>query len=150
MRTQDNAHIGMNPTTHRTDTGSMTVELVVLTPVLFLLALMMLVFGRVSAAQQQVTESARAGAQAAAVQPTKAAAQYAAVLSAVYGYTDRAHLCPDAQISTNVGNFVAGGSVSVTVVCHVALSDLSIPGVPGTTTVQATASAPIDPYRSVG
>ena len=50
-------------------------ELVVLTPVLFLLALMILVFGRVSEARQQVVEAARAGAEAAAVLPDAQSAE---------------------------------------------------------------------------
>jgi hypothetical protein len=39
--------------------------------------------------------------------------------------------------------------VEVTVKCQVDLSDIVFPGLPGTMTVQSTAAAPIDPYRSV-
>ena len=44
----------------RSDAGSLTVELVVLTPVLLVLVVGSLVFGRVSEARQQVVEAARA------------------------------------------------------------------------------------------
>jgi hypothetical protein len=37
----------------------------------------------------------------------------------------------------------------VTVACQVALSDLAIPGMPGETSVSASATAPIDPFREV-
>jgi Flp pilus assembly protein TadG len=125
------------------------VELVVLTPVLFVLVLMLVVFGRVSEARQQVVEAARAGAEAAAVLPTRESAQSGGPAAAVVGIFGQSHTCAHAQIITDVSHFHPGGSVRVTVVCQVALSDLSVPGVPGTTTVEATATAPIDPYRSV-
>jgi Flp pilus assembly protein TadG len=133
----------------RADAGSVAVELVVLTPALFLLALMMIVFGRVSEAHQQVVEAARAGAEAAAVLPDARSAQGGAADLAVADLFDRTHTCSEESISVNVSNFAPGGSVTVAVSCSVNLSDLSVPGVPGTTTVRASATAPIDPYRSV-
>ncbi len=130
--------------------GSLTVELVALTPVVFLFALMVLVFGRVADAHQQVAEAARAGAQTAAVQPTAAEAAQVSASTATLGLLDRAHLCAATQVSTDTSHFVPGGVVAVTVVCQVRLSDLVVPGIPGTTTVRATSTAPIDPYRAVG
>jgi Flp pilus assembly protein TadG len=134
----------------RADDGSLTVELVVLTPVVFLFALMVLVFGRVADAHQQVAEAARAGAQAAAVAPSAGQAGGLAESDADAGLIDRNDLCTSAQVTTDTQAFVPGGSVRVTVVCRVNLSDLSVPGIPGSTSVQATAVAPIDPYRAVG
>jgi Flp pilus assembly protein TadG len=133
----------------RDQDGSIIVEMVVITPVLFVLVLILVVFGRVSEAHQQVVEAARAGAEAAAVLPTSGSAQAGGPEAAAIGVFGQAHTCAHAQITTDVSNFRPGGSVSVTVVCQVDLSDLSVPGVPGSTTVQATAVAPIDPYRSV-
>jgi Flp pilus assembly protein TadG len=133
----------------RDQDGSLTVELVVLTPVLFILALTILVFGRVSEARQQVVEASRAGAQAAAVLPNAGSAERGAAATAVVGVFDRAHTCAHSQIETDVSHFYPGGYVTVTVVCQVDLSDLSVPGIPGSTTVRASATAPIDPYRSV-
>jgi Flp pilus assembly protein TadG len=123
--------------------------MVVITPVLFVLVLILVVFGQVSEAHQQVVEAARAGAEAAAVLPTQESAQSGGPETAAIGVFGQTHTCDDVRITTDVSNFKPGGTVSVTVVCQVDLSDLSIPGVPGTTTVQATAVAPIDPYRSV-
>jgi Flp pilus assembly protein TadG len=131
------------------DDGSLTVELVVLTPVLFLLALTMVVFGRVTEARQQVVESSRAAAQIAAVLPNAAAAESAAAGAVSTGDLDRGHYCPTPEVTTDVTHFFAGGYVTVTVVCRVNLSDLSVPGMPGSTTVRASSTAPIDPYRSV-
>ncbi len=39
--------------------------------------------------------------------------------------------------------------MTVRVTCQVLLSDLGFPGVPGSITVEASATAPLDPYRAV-
>jgi Flp pilus assembly protein TadG len=125
------------------------VELVVLTPVLFALALCGLVFGRVTEAQQMVTESARAGAQAAAVMASPAQAQFAGAANAVISGYGRSRTCASAAVVTNVAAFRPGGWVTVTVTCTVDLSDLSLPGIPGSTKITESSTAPVDPYRSV-
>jgi Flp pilus assembly protein TadG len=131
------------------DSGSLVVELVVLTPVVFIIALCTLVFGRVSNARQLVTESARAGAQAASLMPNAESAQSAAADSAEVGTGSQAHTCVRAQVVTDVSHYYPGGYVRVTVTCAVAFSDLSVPGVPGSTNISESSTAPVDPYRSV-
>ncbi len=133
----------------RDERGSLTVELVVITPVLFAIALTVIVFGRVSEAHQQVIEASRAAAEAAAVEPTAASAQSGAADIAAVGGFSSSHTCVHAVVSTNVGHFYPGGYVSVTVTCQVSLSDLGLPGMPGTTTISSSSIAPIDPYRSI-
>ncbi|MGA3148407.1 MAG: TadE/TadG family type IV pilus assembly protein [Acidimicrobiales bacterium] len=125
------------------------VELAVMAPVLFALVISILVFGRVSEVRQEVVEASRAGAQAAAVLPDPGSAQQGAADSAVVGLFNESHICSDPHISTDVSHFYPGGYVTVSVACQVSLSDLSTPGVPGSTTVRASTTAPIDPYRSV-
>jgi Flp pilus assembly protein TadG len=132
------------------DEGSLTVELVVLTPVLFLMALTVLIFGRVSESHQQVVNAATAGAEAAAILPDPTSAQAGASIDAAVAVAGQAHTCLRSQVSTDVSHFYPGGFVSVTVQCQVALADISVPGVPGSMVVRASATAPIDPYRSVG
>jgi Flp pilus assembly protein TadG len=129
--------------------GSLLVELVILTPVLVGLALLALVFGRVTEARQLVTESSRAAAQAAAVMPTAQSAQFAAADNAVIGGYAKSRTCARAWVVTDVSNFHPGGAVTVTVTCNVDLSDLSLPGIPGSTQISVTTSAPVDPYRAV-
>jgi Flp pilus assembly protein TadG len=132
------------------DRGSLTVELVILTPVLLLVVLVVVAFGRVAEADQQVVEAARAGAQVASVQPNGSAAQTDAEREAAVETADPSRTCAVRTVVTDVSHFVPSGYVTVTVACRVPLADLSLPGVPGSTTVQASSTAPIDPYRSVG
>ena len=129
--------------------GSLLVELTVLTPLLFALALCILAFGRVSEARQEVVEASRAGAQAAVVLPNRDSAVQGAAASAVVSLFSEAGVCGHPQVSTDVSHFYPGGYVTVSVTCQVPLSDLSAPGVPGSTTIRGSATAPIDPYRSV-
>ena len=130
--------------------GSLTVELVVLTPVLLLVLLVVVAFGRVAEVRQQVVEAARAGAEAASVQPDAPGAQIQAEIDASVGTTGPIGTCGDRSVITDISHFHPGGYVRVTVACRVPLADLAVPGMPGATTVQASSKAPIDPYRSVG
>jgi Flp pilus assembly protein TadG len=122
---------------------------VVLTPVIVVFALATMAFGRFTQAHQQVVEAAQAGAQAAAVGSNAAAAQRDAQTAASTEILGSAHTCANPQVSANVSHFTPGGYVVVQVTCHVQLSDLLVPGLPGSTTVQASSTAPLDPYRSI-
>lgn len=132
------------------DDGSLTVELVVITPVLFLLALVLVAFGRVAEARQQVTEASRAAAQVAAVLPDAESAQQGAASEAQLALGGSSPACTHVQVITNVSQYHPGGSVEVTVACQVPLADVAVAGLPGSTVVRSSSSAPIDPYRSVG
>jgi len=132
------------------DRGSLTVELVLLSPILVVVALTLVVFGRLSEARQQVVEASRAGAEAAATASTAVAGRSASATSAVANLVGRTHTCAHVEVSTDTSHFAAGGYVTVHVACDVVLSDLAVPGVPGSTVVSASATAPIDPYRTVG
>ena len=134
----------------RDDRGSLTVELVVLTPVLLVVAMVTLAFGRISEGRQQVVEAARAGAEAAAILPSAGTAQWVGAMNAVINLLGRSHTCAQVMVSVDTGQFSAGGSVTVHVLCEVLLSDLAFPGLPGATTVGASATAPLDRYRSIG
>ena len=134
----------------RTEDGSLTVELAVLTPVILVIVLASLVLGRVVEARQQVVEAARAGAEAAAVLPSVSSAQWVGSTDAEVDLVDRTHTCARADVSVDTSHFTAGGYVTAHVSCLVLLSDVGFPGLPGSTVVSASATSPIDPYRSLG
>lgn len=140
----------MRPIRSRDDRGSLTVELVVLTPVVLVVLLASLAFGRIVEARQQVVEAARAGAEAAAVLPTMGTAQWVGSINAAINLIGRTHTCVHPSISVDTSHFAPGGFVTAHVSCLVLLSDIGFPGIPGSTTVAASATAPLDPYRSVG
>jgi Flp pilus assembly protein TadG len=133
----------------REESGSLTAELVLLTPIIVVFALLAVGLGRYELAREAVVGSARAAAEAAAVAASASQAQAAASTSASPGVSDLGNGCTSLQVNTNTSQFSPGGSVSVTVTCHISFADIFVPGVPGSTTVTAVESAPIDPYRSV-
>ena len=132
------------------DHGSLIVELVILLPVFVVFTLVVIGCGRVVQARQQAVEAARAGAEAAAIMQTQASASRAASASAVIGPYGSIHSCTDESVRTGTAHFAPGGEVTVTVTCVVDLSDVFIPGMPGSISVTAAQSAPLDPYRSIG
>ena len=134
----------------RDDHGSLIVELVILIPVFMVFTLVIIGCGRMVQARQQAVEAARAGAEAAAIMQTQASASRAASASAVLGPYGSIHSCTDESVRTGTAHFAPGGEVTVTVTCVVDLSDVFIPGMPGSISVTAAQSAPLDPYRSIG
>jgi Flp pilus assembly protein TadG len=136
-------------TTHDGQKGSMVVELVVLVPVIVLFAFMAIGLGRYESARQEVADAARAGAQAASIVASESDAPAAAESAALDDIQNQPFMCADPSVSTDDSSFGLGGMVRVTVTCHVQLSDVAIPGVPGEVAISVIQAAPIDRYRSV-
>lgn len=149
MVTRGHSHEG-GRLRQRDDFGSLIVELVILVPVFVVFTLVVVGCGRMVQARQQAVEAARAGAEAAAIMQTPAAARWAATAAAVVGPYGSIHSCTRGTVHTDTSEFAPGGKVVVTFSCVVDLSDVFIPGLPGSISVTATQSAPVDPYRSIG
>jgi Flp pilus assembly protein TadG len=129
--------------------GSMTVELVMLVPVLTLFALIAIGLGRYELAREQLIDAARAAAEAASVASSPVQAQSAAISTATLGVEGLGPSCKGLVVAAETNDFKAGGSVVISVRCQVRYSDLLVPGLPGSTVLYVTQTAPIDPYRSV-
>ena len=130
--------------------GTALAELVIIAPVLLLVALLMIFFGRIESAQGDVEAAARAGVEAAVVQSSPALAQSSASAAVTATLSSEHMACPSPEVSTNVTNFYSGGSVSVVVTCVARLSDVAAPGIPGSRTLSASSTAPMDPYTTSG
>lgn len=128
--------------------GSATVELVVLVPVVIVFVCFVAALGRYEVVRAQVTGAARAGAEAAAEALTAREASAAALQAAPVAVEAAGTACRDLTVSTGTATFEPGGSVTVTVRCMVPLSDLAVPGLPGSATTTSTVRAPIDTYRN--
>lgn len=129
--------------------GSLTAELVVLTPVIILLALFIVALGRVEVIRAQVAGAARAAAEAAATAadaPMAVAAARSAAPAALAG--DRVG-CTRLHVRADTTAFAPGGRVTVDLRCWVELADLAVPGLPGSVLLSSVVTAPVDPYRQV-
>jgi Flp pilus assembly protein TadG len=134
----------------RGEEGQAIAELVIVAPVLLLIVVLMVALGRIDSAQGDVESAARAGVQAAVVQTDAADAQTQAASAVTSTLAGAGLTCPSPQITTDTSDFVAGGSVSVSVTCVTSLADVSVPGMPGSKTLSATSVAHIDQFRTVG
>ena len=123
--------------------GSMSVEMIVLVPVLLLIVMIAVAGGRLVSAEGMVQAAARDAARAASIERSAGDADAAARRSLAAADT------ANAQCSggVDVGGFGRGGTVTATVSCRVELSDLGLVFLPGATTVTARSTAPVDTWR---
>jgi Flp pilus assembly protein TadG len=125
---------------------------VILAPLLFALLGLVIAAGRISIAQSSVNAAARDAARQASISFTAAAAKAAGQASALTA------LCLDGLdckpvVLINVSQFVTTepgepAAVTATVKCAISLSDLGLPGLPGSTLLQSHFTSPLDVYRS--
>ena len=123
--------------------GTMSVEMIVLVPVLLLIVMIAVAGGRLVSAEGMVGAASRDAARAASMERSVGAARLAANESLAAADTADA----DCAATVNSADFGRGGTVSVTVSCRVDLADLGLVFLPGSTTVSAQSTAPVDTWR---
>ena len=133
----------------RDERGAVATELVLLTPLLILMLLFVVALGRLAGARINVDGAAAQAARAASIATTPGGATAAAQQAAAAALGSDHVNCATLQIATDTARFAPGGSVTVTVTCAVALSDLSGLRLPVTESISSTAASVIDTYRSV-
>ena len=131
--------------------GNAPMELLILAPVVLLLVSLVIAAGRTALAQNSVNAAARDAARQASIARSSWQARAAARSAAIADLAGQGLRCAPASVSVRLAGFAvpAGqpASVSATVTCRVRLADLLIPGTPGGSTLSATFSSPLDPYR---
>lgn len=130
--------------TARPDGGSMAVEMVLLAPVLIAFLLLVVALGRYVAVRGEVEAATRDAARAASLERSPGTAGLVADRTAEASLTGR-H-CTRVLLT---GGFVAGGTVTAHLNCRVSFDQLGLLGLPGSVSVGATSSAPLDLYRRV-
>jgi hypothetical protein len=131
--------------------GNAALELVVLAPVILFLLGFVIAAGRTSIAQGAVDAAARDAARQASISLTPAAAQAAAQASARAALSRDGLDCnPQVTVEMkgfNPANVGQPGSVIAIVKCRVPLSDLVVPGIPGSRLLRFQFTSPLDPFR---
>lgn len=141
----------MNPHRAVNERGSAAIEAAVGVPA-FLLLIGLLIYGGRTVLTHQALESAAAdAARAASLARTPAQAQTNAVQAAQVSVANQHLPCHGTTVTldTTALSKEAGqsGSVTARVSCTLSLSDLSVPGIPGSRVLSATESSPVDVYR---
>ncbi len=127
-----------------TDRGSVSTELVLLAPLLVLLLLVAVAFGRLASARLRVDDAAHQAARAASLARTAGEAERKAHEAAGAALAASGASCARFEVTANVGPLEPGGVVRVTVACT---ADLGISGLAPHMTVRRTAVSVIDTYR---
>ncbi|MFF7995116.1 TadE/TadG family type IV pilus assembly protein [Kitasatospora xanthocidica] len=134
----------------RRDEGSASIEAAILFPVLLLFLLIAITAGRIVLAGQAVDAAAEDAARDASLARTSNQAAGAAEAAARSTLAQQGLHCTSGGLSVHVrvelGRLGVGGTVTTTVVCNVALSDLAFPGAPGSHTVTSSFTSTIDRY----
>lgn len=129
----------------------MSVELALLAPALLLLLSFAALAGRTQIADNAVAEAARAAAREASLARDAAAATTLATAQAQRTLDEQDLRCQRTTIEIDTTGFQAPpgqpGDVTVTIACVVGMADLLAPGLPGSMTVDAAFTSPVDAYR---
>jgi Flp pilus assembly protein TadG len=125
----------------------MTVELVLFFPVLVLFVMMLIALARVAYGRELVGAASAAASRSASLAPSSAQAETQARQSATTTLEQGGSSCTRVVTRADVTAFRPGGLVSVTVQCTARLSDLAIPGLPGSVTISSTSRTPLETYR---
>lgn len=134
----------------RAERGSAATELTLLAPVLVMLMVLVgVVAHRVVDARLRLDSTAHQAARAASIERSAAGADRAAGDLAGAALGSAGPSCAEFSVATDTSDFRAGGTVSVTVSCSVDLAGGLLLGVPGRVDVTATATEPVDAFRSV-
>ena len=135
----------------RDESGSVAAEVAIAVPVLVALVVFagVLVYRGVDA-RLRLNDVAHEAARAASLTRTPAAAQAAAQQTATASLSAAGVGCTDPSVAADTSDFLPGGIVTVIVSCRLDLSDAAaLLAVGGKRTLTATASSPLDVYRSV-
>ena len=135
----------------RDEQGSAAIEAAIGIPAFGLFVTMIIMGGRVELAKQSVDSAAHDAARGASIQRSQSEATAAGKSAAASSLHSQNLDCTSTDITVNAAAFNAPlgttAQVTATVSCHVDLSDLTLPGVPGQRVITATARSPVDAYR---
>ena len=120
-------------------------------PAVLLLLALVIGFARVTSATQDVSAAAYTAARAASMARTPAAAQAAATRTATAELATKGIGCATINAIVDTHGFATRigdpASVTLNLTCAVPLSDISVPGLPGTKTITARAVSSLDTFR---
>lgn len=134
----------------RGDAGSIAVELTFIMPLLLLLLALLYGYGRVAQVngtlEAGTRDASRAASQARSADQARTVAEQAVRSSLQVG----GKACLDTlEVELRNGVFRAGFPVTVDATCTYEVSDLGLPGMPGTLDASASFTSPVDPNRGV-
>ena len=140
--------------TKRNERGSASVEAAVGLPAFVLFVGLIIFGGRTATTHEAVQSAAADAARSASIVRTGPEARRSAEDAARASLWNQEIGCLNIDVTLDSSDFNKPvgqpGTVAVTVQCRLDLSDLSVPGVPGSRVITATMSSPLDTWRERG
>jgi Flp pilus assembly protein TadG len=134
--------------------GALSLEAMILLPALILVLLLIVAFGRIQSSANAVDSAARNAARAASLERDGSSARTAGTTVAQDFLAGQGLHCTATSIDITTAGFSAAlgqaATTTATVTCTVPLSDLAVPGLPGSKTMTSRFTSPIDSYRARG
>ncbi|MDX3075882.1 TadE/TadG family type IV pilus assembly protein [Streptomyces sp. MI02-7b] len=134
------------------DQGSEAIQAAIVTPLLIAFLCLAIAAGRLAVAGGKADAAAEDAARAASLQRTQLAAESAAADAATRSFADQGVRCASTDVNVDASGFTVPvgqvGYVTVTVRCTVDLSDLLLPGAPGSRTLTSTFTSVVDAFRA--
>ena len=131
--------------------GSAAIEAAIGVPAFALLVGLIIFGGRTATAHQALQAAAADAARSASLARDPATAREDARQAATASITNQDVHCSSVAVDVETSDFNkqpgVPGSVQVTLSCRLDLSDLALPGVPGTKVLEASMNSPIDTWR---
>jgi Flp pilus assembly protein TadG len=135
----------------RDERGSAAIEATIGVPAFALFVGLIIFGGRTATTHEALQTAAAAGARSASIARDAQTARSDARQAALASVANQKISCSDVNVTVNTTDFNkqpgVPGLVDVTVSCRLNLSDLAVPGVPGSRVMRATMSSPIDTWR---
>lgn len=132
----------------RSQAGSVAVEMAILALPLLALLLLVVLAGRVSQAEADVSRAAGEAARAASLRQDPGAAADSARAVAASNLASSGVACVSFDATVDTSEFRPGGNVVVTVRCTASMADVTLLGVPGERTFAARSVEPVDRFRA--
>jgi Flp pilus assembly protein TadG len=135
------------------DDGSESVELAILLPVAIIILGLLVAFARITLAADRISGVASVAARDASLARSATDAQRLARIGATSALASADLYCTGIRVDVDTSGFAklpgTAASVTVDVYCTVRLSDLGVPGMPGSKTLHDVATSPVDPARDI-
>lgn len=139
------------PRRDQNERGSAAIEAAIGVPAFMLFVGLIIFGGRTATTHEAVQSAAADAARTASIARTSTEAQSEGARAARESLANQQIQCRSVTIEVSTDGFATPvgepAAVEVTVACRLDLSDLSVPGVPGSRVIRAQMSSPIDTWR---
>jgi Flp pilus assembly protein TadG len=132
------------------DSGAFAaLELAILTPFVIVMLLLIVAFGRVERGRELIDQAAQSASRAASLTDSPGAAHTAATTAAQEALSSGGLSCAGMQVTLDTSAFGPGGQVAANLTCTTNLAGLTLSGVPGHVTLNASSTSPLETYRQL-